>query len=176
MFVILVVKMGLRMMETVTHPAREKHRWMSPFRNMEALTINREFKMAEETNHVKTEMQTVVKMSCDPSNMAYSSSSESKDMKEDIILDSLDLDCGREKGDLSKDDRCSLSTEWLLRAVDLYRKGVQEKTEESVLETEDKSLDFFAFSKKCVEKSNDDKENTSTEKYETTKFKGQREE
>ena len=162
MFVILVVKMGLQPMETVTHPRREKHRLMSPVRNMEASTMYREFKMAEETNHVKTEMQTIVKMSCDPNNMAYSSS-ESKSMKEDRILDSLDRDFGQEKGDLSKDDVCSLSSEWLLRLKDLYRKSPQTKTEESVLGTEEKSLDIFPFSKKCVEKFDDNKENTRAE-------------
>ena len=132
---------------------------------MEALTMYRElgFKMTEETNHVKTEMQTVVKMSCDPSNMAYSSSSESKSMKEDRFLDSFKRDSGREKGDLSKDDVCSLSSEWQLRTVDLYRKGVQIKTEESVLGTEDKSLDLSPLSMKCAEKSDDDKENASSE-------------
>ena len=168
--------MGLHRMETISHlqPRRERDRWISQYKNMEDLKIlslrEMGIKMINEANHVKTDMQTVVKMSCDPNNMECSSS-ESKSMKQDRILDSLDQDFGREKGDLSKEDVCSLSSDWQLRAVDLYRNSVQIKTEESVLETEDKSLDLFPFPKKYVEKSDEDKENITAEnmKRNTTK-------
>ena len=164
--------MGLPQMETIPHhPMREKYRWMSPSRNIKNLKMFSELEIRiNETNHLKTDMQTVVKMSCDPNNMECSPS-ESKSMKQDRILDSLDQDFGREKGDLSKEDVCCLSSDWQLRAVDLYRNSVQIKTEASVLETEDKSLDLFLFPKKYVEKSDEDKENITAEnmKRNTTK-------
>ena len=123
-----------------------------------------------ETNHLKTDMQTVVKMSCDPNNMECSPS-ESKSMKQDRILDNLDQDFGREKGDLSKEDVCSLSSDWQLRAVDLYRNSVQIKTEESVLETEDKSLNLFPFPEKNVEKFHSGKENIRAENMKRNSMK-----